>query len=152
MLWFKERSMKQKIVNYMMSADFRSVYELLTTLNAEQQRDIIVGEAAISDSIAVLGFAEYLISRENNIQNHETAALAYIQMCHINGAYEMALFHAREMHHISPDTDTKKFLLFFHGIPEKLLPHEEAVKLAQEILLSDPSYAPAKEILHNFRT
>ena len=140
------------ILKHIRNADLHAAYELLKDLSEEQQRDIIVGEAAISDSIAVLGFAEYMISCENNIQNHETAALAYIQMCHINGAYEMALFHAREMHRLSPDTDTKKFLLFFHGIPEKLLIHEEAVKLAQEILLVDPDYAPAKEILHNSRT
>lgn len=61
--------------------------------------------------------------------------------------YNNTLFHAWEMHRLKPDIETKKFLLFFYNIPERLLPLETALHIANEIIKADPDYKPALEIL-----
>ncbi len=141
-----ERESKS-IITMIRNADFCEALTCLKRLSEAEQRDIILEEAAVTDDICVLGFVEFLVSQDNTYFSHALAAEAYIQMCHIEGAYKLALFHAWEMHKLKPDIETKKFLLFFYGIPEQLLPLEKARQIAQEILESEPEYNPALEIM-----
>lgn len=135
------------IIAMIHNADFYGAYTCLKHLSDAERRDIILEEASLSDDISILGFVEFLISQNNSYFNHMLAAEAYIQMCFIEGAYNLAMFHAEEMHRLNPDIESKKFLLFFYGIPERLLPLEKARQIAQEILESEPDYDPALEII-----
>ena len=135
------------IIDLIHNADFYEAQRYFKQFDESQQRDIIISEAASTDNISVLGFVNFLISQNNCYFNHQLAAEAYIQMCFIEGAYNIALFHAWEMHRINPGVDEKKFLLFFYAIPERLLPLEIAKQIAGEIINIDTDYKPALEIL-----
>ncbi len=138
---------RESIITMIHNADFYGALSCLNQLSEAQKRDVILNEASVSDDISILGFVEFLVSQDNSYNNHSLAAEAYIQMCFIEGAYKLALFHACEMNDLMPDIETKKFLLFFYGIPERLLPLEKARQIAQEILESEPDYNPALEIM-----
>lgn len=137
----------KEIITMIHNADFYGALSFLNQLSEAQKRDVILNEASVTDDISILGFVEFLVSQDNSYNNHSLAAEAYMQMCFIEGAYNLAMFHAWEMHKIKPDVETKKFLLFFYGIPERLLPLENARQIAEEILRSDPDYEPALEIV-----
>ncbi len=137
----------KEIIKMIHNADFYGALSCLNQLNEAQKRDVILNEASVTDDISILGFVEFLISQDNSYNNHSLAAEAYIQMCFVEGAYNLAMFHAWEMHKLNPDIETKKFLLFFYAIPERLLPLEEAYQIAKEILKSEPDYKPALEIV-----
>lgn len=138
---------RERIIAMIHNADFYGALSCLNQLSEAQKRDIILEEASLTDDISILGFVEFLISQDNSYNNHSLAAEAYIQMCFVEGAYNVALFHAREMFRLNPDIETKKFLLFFYDIPERLLPAREAQQIAKEILDIEPDYRPALSIV-----
>ena len=104
----------KEIITMIHNADFYGALSCLNQLREAQKRDVILNEASVTDDISILGFAEFLISQDNSYNNHSLAAEAYIQMCFVEGAYNVALFHAREMYRLNSDIETKKFLLFFY--------------------------------------
>ena len=138
---------RESIITMIHNADFYGALTCLKRLSDAEKRDIILEEASLTDNISILGFVEFLISQDNSYSNHSLAAEAYVQMCFVEGAYNIALFHAWEMHKLKPDVETKKFLLFFYGVPEQPLPLEKALLLANDIVKTEPDYRPALEIL-----
>ncbi len=137
----------ENIIILIRKAQYHEAKALFDQLSRAEQRDLLIEEASLTDSICVLGFAEYLISLDNTSYNHMLAAEVLIQMCWLTGAYNIAFYHAREMYRINPNTDAKKFLLFFYGLPEKIMPEEYALEIAKDILRTDPDYEPAKNII-----
>ena len=137
----------ENIIILIRKAQYHEAKALFDQLSRAEQRDLLIEEASLTDSTCVLGFAEYLISLDNTSYNHMLAAEVMIQMCWLTGAYNIAFYHAREMYRINPDTDAKKFLLFFYGLPEKIMPEEYALEIAKDILRTDPDYEPAKNII-----
>lgn len=140
--------LQSTILNLIYTSQYHEAKKQFDKLNEIQQSDLVVEEASVADNISILGFVEFLISRNNTYFNHNLAADALIQMCWIEGAYNVAFYHAAEMYRLKPDTETKKFLLFFYDLPEKILSEEYAIKLAESILQTEPDYLPAMEILH----
>ena len=138
---------RKKIITMIHNTDFHGAFDCFKQFGETEQRDIILEEASLTDNICILGFVEFLISQDDCYFYHMLAAETYIQMCYIEGAYNVAIFHAWEMHKLSPDVETKKFLLFFYGIPERLLPLEKALQIAEEVVKAEPNYKPALEIL-----
>lgn len=55
-------------------------------------------------------------------------------LCFIEGAYSIALFHARELLAIVENVENLERILFFYNIPDKLVSKEEAQYIAQKIL------------------
>lgn len=135
------------VINLIRNTDFYGALKCFEILSKEQQREIIIQEASLTDDISILGFVNFLISQNNCYFYHMLAAEAYIQMCFLEGAYNVAMFHACEMHRLNPSIEAKKFLLSFYGIPEHLLPLEKALQVANEIIKIEPDYKPALEIL-----
>ena len=118
-------------------------------LNESQQRDLVIEEASLTDNMCIIGFVEFLISMDYTYLNHMLAAEVLIQMCWIEGAYNVSLYHAIEMYKLNPSIDSKKFLLFYYDLPEKIMPETFAIELATSIIETDPYYIPAKKILQN---
>ena len=118
-------------------------------LNKSQQRDLVVEEASLTDNMCIIGFVEFLISKDCTYFNHMLAAEVLIQMCWIEGAYNVSFYHAVEMYKLNPSIDSKKFLLFFYDLPEKIMPETFAIELATSIIKTDPYYIPARKILQS---
>ncbi len=139
------------IIDLIHKAQYYEAKALFDQLSREEQRDLLIEEASLTDNICVLGFIEFLISLDNTSYNHMLAAEALIQMCWLNGAYNIAFHHAREMYRISPDVNAEKFLLFFYELPENIMSKDYALEIAETILLRDPDYEPAKKIMQKHK-
>ena len=137
----------ENIIILIRKAQYHEAKALFDQLSRAEQRDLLIEEASLTDNICVLGFVEFLISLDNTSYNHMLAAEVLIQMCWLTGAYDIAFYHAREMYRINLDIDAEKFLLFFYGLPEKIMPEEYALEIAKDILRTDPDYEPAKNII-----
>ena len=68
-------------------------------------------------------------------------------LCFIDGAYSVALFHARELLLIEKNVRNLERILFFYHIPEKLVDQEEAKYIAKKIIKEEPDNEVALEIL-----
>ncbi len=135
------------IVHFIHTSRFNESFEIFRTLSEDQQKELVFVEASHTDEISIICFAEFLISKENTYFNHMLAAEALIQMCWLEGAYNVAFYHAAEMYRLNPDAETKKFLLSFYDLPENILSEEFAKGLAASIIQDEPDYQPALKIL-----
>ena len=70
-------------------------------------------------------------------------------LCFVEGAYEVALFHTRELLKIDFSVETMEKVIFFHDIPEKLVEEKEAEAVAREIIKIEPDNCVANRILKN---
>lgn len=70
-------------------------------------------------------------------------------LCHIEGAYSVALFYARELLKVSPSVRNREQLLFFYQIPEKLISKDEAIEISIEILNQEPDNTVAKKVVYS---
>ena len=59
-------------------------------------------------------------------------------LCFIEGAYSVALFHARELLLIEKNLRNLERIIFFYNIPEKLVDEEEAKYISKEISKEQP--------------
>lgn len=135
------------IVHFIHTSRFNESFELFHTLCEARQKELMLLEASHTDEISIICFAEYLISKENSYFNHSLAVEILCQMSWLNGARGVALYHAKEMFRLKPSIDSRKLLLSFYTIPEKLLSEEYAAELAKDILCEEPDYEPAKGII-----
>lgn len=140
------KDMYVNIVHFIHTSRFNEAFELFRTLSEDRQKELVIAEAYHTDEISIICFAEFLISKENSYFNHSLAVEILRQTSRFNGAYGVALYHAKEMLRLNPCVDARKLLLSFYTIPE-LLSDEYAVELAKDILCEEPNYEPAKEIL-----
>jgi len=67
---------------------------------------------------------------------------------HLQGAYLVALFHARQAVSLNPDdVGLWEYLLLFHDIPERLIGDDEAVQIAKRILTIKPESIVARRVV-----
>lgn len=112
----------------------------------------MVCEAADTDSIIILGFLSYILSIQNTAFSHQVISEALIQMCWLEGGYNLAFYHACKLLELKPVVEVKEYLLFFNTIPEKLLSEEKAYTLSKEIIAEKPDSIAANWIFSRLRT
>ena len=127
----------KRILQFIYNVDFINAKKLFDELSEAEKSDLIIMESCTSNSLIVIGFIYFLLSKENTCFNHELASQALIQMSWIEGAYNLAYWHATEMLKLEPTLKNKEFMLLFYNIPEKILSEEYARKLAKDILQQD---------------
>ena len=131
---------KQHIIDLIYQLDFENAAKHLFQLSKEEQISLMVCEAADTDSIIILGFLSYILSIQNTAFYHQVISEALIQMCWLEGGYNLAFYHAC------------KLLEFFNTIPEKLLSEEKAYTLSKEIIAEKPDSIAANGIFSRLRT
>lgn len=67
-------------------------------------------------------------------------------LCYVEGAYSVALYHARELLEVTRSVKNLERILFFYDIPEKLINQEEAESIAEEILRMEPNNEVARRV------
>ncbi len=72
-------------------------------------------------------------------------------MCFIEGAYSIALFHARELLEINLSSKNLERILFFYNIPEKLVENTEAKLVAKKIIEIEPDNIVALELIKYYK-
>ena len=114
---------KQYIIDWVYQLEFENAAKHLFQLSEEEQIHLMVCEAAE----------------------------ALVQMCWLEGGYNLAFYHACKLLELKPVVEIKEYLLFFNTIPEKLLSEEKAYTLSKEILSEKPDSIAANGIFSRLR-
>lgn len=110
-------------------------------------RDVMMDIAYETESVNVYGFLSYMMRKHENEEWLKLAVDILLNpLCFMEGAYSVALFHARELLSINRNAENLEKLLFFYNIPEKLIDKEEAYFLAEELLNIEPDNKVALQI------
>ena len=128
---------------YLDLTDFVSLDQLLTNL-AEEDDDRATDTAYL--------FLEYLLLENETAELHNIASklLGWIY-CWRAGAYELGCQHLRRAIALAPDNlDYKEAILFFNEVPGSVLPKEEALRYAREVLKSRPGEQISLKILKKY--
>lgn len=124
----------------LLQAKYQIAEEICECMEINKIRDIIITIAFDTESICVYCFTQYMIRKKREVFWIELAIDIMIHpLCHIEGAYSVALFHAREVLSIEKSIGNLERILFFYNIPEKLVDEQEAKIIAKEILKIEPN-------------
>ena len=93
---------KQHIIDLIYQLDFENAAKHLFQLSKEEQISLMVCEAADTDSIIILGFLSYILSIQNTAFYHQVISEALIQMCWLEGGYNLAFYHACKLLELKP--------------------------------------------------
>ena len=124
--------------------------EILIRVCADEQRKAIMSMAYDSESIVVYSFLRYMVEKYKTQYWLELIIDVMINpLCFIEGAYSIALFHARELLEMNFCISNLERILFFFNIPEKLVGDIEAELVAKAMIEIEPGNVVALEILKN---
>lgn len=146
-------SMEKQFLNTIHSGKYHKAKEMLNQMELPDKELFLVALAVETALINIYTFACFLLLEQESARMHHCAAAILGQgLCHIEGAYSAALFHARRAAELSPDDiSCQKELLFFFGVPDQVMSAAEAKNIAQEILLKNPTDAKALETLEKVK-
>ena len=130
----KEKNMSEKLKMNLLQGKYKDAEKICEGVAINDLRDIIIKIAYETESICVYSFVNYMIQKTKEIGWIELAIDIMINpLCFLEGAYSVALFHARELLHIEKSIKNLDRILFFYNIPEKLIDEEEVNYLIKEI-------------------
>ena len=125
------------------------VEEICKEMSAFDFRDILMNIAYETESINVYGFIAHMTRKKESIEWLKLSVDILLNpLCFIEGAYSLALFHARELLNIDRNVENLERILFFYNIPEKLVDDTEAYCIAEEILAIETDNKIALQIKH----
>jgi len=141
--------MINKIILKLEQGKYPDIEEMCREMNAFEIRDIFMNIAYETESINVYGFIVYMTRKQENIEWIKlTVDIMLNPLCFIEGAYSIALFHARELLSIDRNVENLERLLFFYNVPENLIDEDEARSIAEELLTIAPDNKVALQIIN----
>lgn len=140
--------MMEKIKLNLLQGKYNEVEKKCSSMNVYDIRDLIMNIAYDTESLFVYSFVGYMIERTKSIIWIELAIDILLNpLCFIEGAYSVALFHARNLLLIENNVKNLERIIFFYNMPEKLVDEAEAKKIANEILKLEPDNIIAHDVL-----
>ena len=140
--------MIEQLKSCLSQGKYNEARELLKEIDDLSIRDIIMSIAYETENIFVYSFIHYMISMTHKKNWIELGIDVMINpLCFLDGAYSVALFHARELLNCEKSIANQERILFFYNLPEKLICADEAKDIANEILKIDPQNVVALNIL-----
>lgn len=128
---------------------YMEIEEICKEMDTLELRDIFINIAFETESINVYGFIAYMIRKQKNVEWLKLAVDIMLNpLCFIEGAYSIALFHARELLSIDRNAENLERILFFYNIPERLIDEGEARCIAEELLAIELDNAVAVPIVN----
>lgn len=122
--------------------------EICKRMDSNSIRDMIMTIAYDTENICVYCFIQYMIKRTEKANWIELAIDIMLNpLCFIEGAYSVALFHARELILAEKNVKNLERIIFFYNIPEKLVDEEEAKYISKEIIKEEPDNKVALGVL-----
>ena len=137
--------MIEQLKSCLSQGKYNEARELLKEIDDLSIRDIIMSIAYETENIFVYSFIHYMTHKKNWIELGIDVMIN--PLCFLDGAYSVALFHARELLNCEKSIANQERILFFYNIPEKLICADEAKDIANEILKIDPQNVVALNIL-----
>lgn len=136
--------------NLITSADFEEAEKLFKNNNFEEFSEEILYVTYENSSITKYSFINYLLMKKESSDLHDLAFdLLVNPLCHIEGAYHSALYHAKKSVELTKEenVDSLLQLLFLHSVPDKLISDTKAIEICNKILELDASNEIAKETI-----
>lgn len=122
--------------------------EICKEIDSDELQNLMLELAYETENINVYGFVRYMIEIERKESWKRLAINIMLNpLCFIEGAYSIALFHARELLAIDRNVENLERLLFFYNIPERLIDETEACCIAKELLSIEPNNKAALQII-----
>ena len=138
------------IIQNILSCKFDGAYESVKKW-PYRQLDELLSKIGFDygQSLVVYAFAEYLIKQDECIDYHFIAqSILCGALCHIEGAYNVALYHNYRILELDKNNlQAKVMMLFYNTLPNPLLTKPEAAIFAQEILKVEPNNKIALDFL-----
>lgn len=93
-------------------------------LSEEELKDLILALGVYTESIVIYTFVSFILQRNESSNLHYiSSVLMAAPLCHIEGAYEVGLFHAKKAIELSPnELSLYKYILFFENNPDGEFP------------------------------
>ncbi len=134
---------------YINQGKYEKAYGLIDNHSYDEIKPLLLNEAYKTENIGIYSFVNYLIEQTGNICWIELAIeLLLNPLCSIEGAYGVALYHARRLLSVSKSAENYERLLFFYELPETLLEKSEALVYATELLELNPGNKIALRVLN----
>ena len=118
-----------KIIN----VDFKQAEIIFMEMSSEEQREIIEEMAYNTESMLVYAFVQYVNEKNESVVFHEIEFdILTNALCHIEGAYQIALFHNQRLLELVPNSvKYLEWMLLFYDV--KVIDKEKALCVVNEI-------------------
>lgn len=143
--------MSEKIKESILIGNFNEAEKYLKSYNTCELREFLIELCYETENIIIYSFICNIISKKERAELHFIASeILSMPLCHINGAYNSSLFHARKAIELDPyNIEYKEYILLFYNIPEKLISKGEAEQFAREVINKTPDSRVAYDILNS---
>lgn len=141
----------QGLEKYINSGDFDKAQDLYKHMDFHTFHANLLEIAFDNSEITNYTFIVSLLSADKCARLHDLAYLLLSQpLCHIEGAYVSALYHAKKAVELTNEQDITLLenLLFLNSVPDKVVSDEEARRIAGKIRLIDSKNEVANELLN----
>jgi hypothetical protein len=141
--------MKTRLENLIISLKFTEAKALVDGMTKDEFECSILELCYKSENILCYSFVlDLLKSKETAFLHYIASIILSHPLCHLQGAYQAAYYHAKKaVEFDEDDVELKEYLLFFNDIPDKLLSNQEAKTLAEQILSLKPKSEVAKQYI-----
>lgn len=141
--------MKTRLENLIISLKFTEAKALVDGMTKDEFECSILELCYKSENILYYSFVlDLLKSKETAFLHYIASIILSHPLCHLEGAYQAAYYHAKmAVEFDEVDVELKEYLLFFNDIPDKLLSNQEAKTLAEQILSLKPKSEVAKQYI-----
>lgn len=139
--------MNSQLYELIMKVDFKAAEKLFLKMSDDEQIEVIQELVYDTESMIIYAFLEYVNKNDERISIHEIEfTILTNALCHIEGAYQMALYHNQRLLELVPNTvKYMEWMLSFYAV--KVIDKERALNLAKKILEVDANSVVAKNIL-----
>lgn len=139
--------MKTEFINTISSGKFFSAKQLLQTIPSGAIANFLINITFETNLIGIYTFVVFLLLENESIFFHEIA-IEILSVSMWKGANAAAFLHAKQIVKLAPaNIKRKQHLLTYFGIPDCIMPYEEALFIAKEILKKDPTNITALETI-----
>lgn len=142
--------MSSTLAEHVQHAEFEAAVKECRNLDSGSIRDILLSTAYDTGSICPYCFCAYMCSCSDSEWWHTMSIDLLIHpLCFIEGAYAIALFHAKELLKTRRSPENLERILFFYHIPERLVNSSDAKKIAYELLAYEPENSLALNVINS---
>lgn len=136
-----------ELQNMIMNVEFKQAENIFLKLTSQEQRDIIEQLAYDTESMIIYLFVQYLNQKSESVMFHEMEFdMLTNALCHIEGAYQMALFHNQRLLELLPDSvKYMEWMLSFYDI--RVIDIDKTLSIANRVLELDCNNVVAKNII-----
>lgn len=142
--------MLKKLENLITAVNFEEAEKLFKSNSFEEFSEEMLYVTYENSSITNYSFINYLLTKKESSELHDLAFdLLVNPLCHIEGAYHSALYHATRSVDLTKEENVGSLLqlLFLHSVPDKLISDKKAIEICNKILELDASNEVAKETI-----